>query len=185
MGSEDIGIVPQSSGGNTFVNEQQGVMALDEAYRSGYNDAAGGRKASNNFDTKMLTMLMECSMPTRDADLRDYITMLNTVISILPKIPNYDMKTYREICRDFEDILDQSQSEGMEDVVSSDMQRMIMKLRAIAPAGGQFDMKGLTPVSAAITTRHQSESLVKVPTQSAQPTGGTFGFLNPFNWGKR
>lgn len=185
MGADDIGALVPTSGGNTFVDDRQSIMALDEAYRSGYNDSGGARKASSNFDTKMLTMLMECQMPTREADLRDYITMLNAVISILPKIPNYDMKTYREICRDFEDILDQSQSEGMEDVVSADMQRLIVKLRAIAPAGGQFEMKGLTPVSAAITTRHQSESLVKVPTQAAQPSGGTFGFLNPFSWGKR
>lgn len=186
MGADDIGtLVPQGGGNNTFVDERQSVMALDEAYRSGYNDAGGSRKASNSFDTKMLSMLMDCPMPSRESDLREYITMLNIVISILPKIPNYDMKTYREICRDFEDIIDQSQSEGMGDVVAADMQRLIMKLRAIAPAGGQFEMKGLTPVSAAITTRHQSESMVKVPTQATQPTGGTFGFLNPFSWGKR
>ena len=184
MAVDENGVIIPSSEGNTFVDDKQSVMALDEAYRSGFNDAAGNRKQGSSFDTKMLTMLMECPMPERESDLRSYLTMLRTVIAIMPRIPNYDLKMYREICRDFEDIIDESQSEGMEDVLAADMQRMIVKLRAIAPAGGQFEMRGLTHVSAAITTRHQSESLVKVPTQAPQPSGGTFGFLNPFTWGR-
>jgi hypothetical protein len=95
------------------------------------------------------------------------------------------MAFYREVTRDFEDIIDQAHSEGMRRVTASDMCKMIIRLRAITPAGGQFEMKGLTPVSAIITTRHQSESVVKVPSQAQAPTGGTFGFLNPFNWGKK
>lgn len=160
-----------------YLNDESQTMALDEAYKSGYYDAAGGRKQSNNFDTKMLSILMECPMPKDGSDFQEYISMLGIVIQIIPRIPNYDMKFYREIVRDFEDIVSESQSEGMADVVAVDMQKIIIKLRAIMPAGGQFDMKGLTPVSAAITTRHQSESMVKVPTQSNTVSGGTFGFL--------
>ena len=170
-------ITPQGMGGKNYLNDDQQVMALDEAYKSGYYDGTGGRKQSNSFDTKMLSLLMDCPLPTTQSNFEEYITMLSVAIQIIPRIPNYDMKFYREIVRDFEDIVSESQSEGMASVVAVDMQKMIIKLRAIMPAGGQFDMKGLTPVSAAITTRHQTESTVKVPTQSQQPSGGTFGFL--------
>ena len=173
-------IAPTHGGGNNYLNEESQVMALDEAYKSGYYEGTGGRKPSSSFDNRMLSMLMDCPMPKGEDDLQQYVTMLGIVIQIIPRIPNYDMKFYREVVRDFEDIVSESQSEGMADVVSVDMQKMILKLRAIMPAGGQFEMKGLTPVSAAITTRHQSENTVKVPTQSQQPSGGTFGFLNPF-----
>ena len=178
MGAEDIGVMPQQS-------EQNTAMYLDEAYKSGYNDASGGRRQSSNFDQQMMRMLVDCPLPSNNDDFDNYLEMIRTVINILPRIPNYDMATYHELIRDFEDIVDQAHSEGMARVTASDMCKMILKLRAIVPAGGQFEMKGLTAVSAIITTRHQSESTVKVPTQAPQPSGGTFGFLNPFNWGKK
>jgi hypothetical protein len=180
MGAEDIGMIPQPQ------NQQEQAMVLDEAYKSGYYDAQGGRKQTSNFDTKMMSMLLDSpSEISADDDFENYLAMIRAVISILPRIPNYDMATYHEIVRDFEDIVDQAHSEGMRRVTASDMCKMILRLKAITPAGGQFEMKGLTPVSAIITTRHQSESTVKVPTQAQQPSGGTFGFLNPLNWGKK
>lgn len=187
MGFEDIGVInnqPQQQMNDQ--QYQQQALALDEAYKSGYTDATGGRKPSNNFEAKMLSMLMECPLPDKNDDFNNYLEMLRAVIAILPRIPNYDMVTYREIVRDFEDIIDQAHSEGMRRVTASDMCKMIIRLRAIVPAGGQFKMDGLTAVSAAITTRHQSDSssTVKMPQQAPTPAGGTFGFLNPFNWGR-
>jgi hypothetical protein len=180
MGMEDIGVVqPQQQ------DPTSQALVLDEAYKSGYYDASGGRKQASNFDTKMMQMLVDCPLPSDNKDFDNYLEMIRTVINILPRIPNYDMPTYREIVRDFEDIVDQAHSEGMSRVTASDMCKMIIRLRAIVPAGGQFKMEGLTAVSAIITTRHQSESTVKVPQQSQAPSGGTFGFLNPFNWGKK
>jgi len=179
MAVEDIGTLPQQQ------DQQNTALALDEAYKSGYYDAAGGRKQSSNFDQQMLRMMFDCPLPEKNDDFDNYLEMIRVVIQILPRIPNYDMAMYHEITRDFEDIVDQAHSEGMRRVTASDMCKMIIRLRAIVPAGGQFKMEGLTAVSAAITTRHQSESTVKVPQQAAQPSGGTFGFLNPFNWGKK
>jgi hypothetical protein len=178
MAVGDIGMVPQDG-------QQDQAIVLDEAYKSGYYDGTGGRKQSTSFDNRMMSMLLDCPLPKDNDDFDNYLEMIRVVIDILPRIPNYDMATYHELTRDFEDIVDQAHSEGMSRVTASDMCKMILRLRAIMPAGGQFEMKGLTPVSAIITTRHQSESTVKVPTQSPQPSGGTFGFLNPFNWGRR
>jgi hypothetical protein len=178
---EDIGAVPMT----TQQGQQDQALVLDEAYKSGYYDAQGGRKQSSNFDTKMMQMLVDCPLPADNSDFDNYLAMIRVVIDILPRIPNYDMPYYHELVRDFEDIVDQAHSEGMSRVTASDMCKMILRLRAIAPAGGQFEMKGLTPVSAIITTRHQSESVVKVPTQAPAPSGGTFGFLNPLNWGRK
>lgn len=73
----------------------------------------------------------------------------------------------------------------MSRVTASDMCKMIIRLRAIVPAGGQFEMKGLTGVSAIITSRTQNETKVTMPQPATPPAAGMFGFLNPSNWGKR
>lgn len=88
------------------------AIALDEAYKSGYHEATGGRKVSNNFDLRMMDTLFACKLPSDDDDFDNYLAMIRVVIDILPKIPNYDMAFHRELMRDFEDIVDQAHSEG-------------------------------------------------------------------------
>ena|SRR5208337_1032641 len=179
MGASEIGMItPQQQ------NQAVGT-AIDEAYKSGYYEAGGGRKSSTNFDTQMMRMLFEGDLPKTTGQINQYVTLIGYFMNLIPKIPNYDMSMYHELTRDFSDILAESHSEGMENVTLADVCEMIFRLRAIMPAGGQFKMEGLTPVSAIITTRHQSENVVKMPQQAPTPQGGTFSFLNPMNWGRR
>lgn len=158
--------------------------AIDQAYQSGFADAGGGRKSGTGFDAKMMTMLFEGQLPTEPEKIGDYLVLIGYFMNLIPKIPNYDISMYHELTRDFSDILAESHSEGMENVALADVCDMIFRLRAIMPAGGQFRMDGLTPVSAIITTRHQNEQVVKMP-QQQQSAPSTFSFLNPLNWGKR
>ena len=149
--------------------------ALAEAYRSGYYDSQGNPRSSSNFNHMMMETLFKCNLPKEHDDFEQFLPMIECVIGLLPRVPNYDAATYRQLNRKFADVVDEAHSEGLERVTASDMCKLILRLRSLVPRG-DFPLIGLTGVSSIITSRQQSETTVKMPQQDTK-SGGFFGFL--------
>lgn len=151
-------------------------MALKEAYKSGYYDAQGNPKQPMNFTAQMMDKLFHCNLPKTKEEFDEYYNMLNIVMHALPRIPNINQFEYEDLRRDFEDLQDQSASEGLERVVAADSIKLLFRLRA-AVSRGDVPLPGITGVSAIISSRQTQEMHVKMPQQEKQ-SKGIFGFLH-------
>jgi hypothetical protein len=145
-------------------------VLLDEAMANMQQGRVPG-----NFTAQMMDKLFSCGLPTEHSDFSAYEEMIRCCLNLLPRIPNYNAETYRNLIRDFEDLIDVAHSEGNERVCASDMCKMLINLRALVPRG-DFELRGLTGVSAIITTRQDAKQEVRMPQQS-EKSGGIFGFL--------
>ena len=132
-------------------------------------------RVPGNFNAQMMDKLFACGLPTEHSDFAEYEQMILCCINLLPRIPNYNLATFDNIIRNFEDLVDEAHSEGLERQTASDMTKMILYLRALVPRG-DFPLQGLTGVSALITTNTKHDTTVKMP-QQPEKQGGIFGFL--------
>ena len=149
----------------------------DQYGPTGYYDAYAGKPPAG-WNAQMMQALFSCKLPDKNDDFENSLELIRTAIEILPKIPNYDAATYHELNRDFEDIIDRAHSEGRRRVVASKMCKMILKLRSLVPRG-DYPLVGISGVSALISSRVQSEQVVKMPKQDDNG-GGSFGFRWPY-----
>jgi len=149
--------------------------AIQASISQGQKNAYAGQTVGG-WTEAMMVRLFNTDLPARKEEYDEFYKMMPVVMAALPTIPNIPVDKYDHLVRVWQDIREQSASEGMERVTASDILQLLFEVKLLT-ARGDAPLPGLTGVSALITSRSQQEHVVKMPTQAEPSGGGFFGFL--------
>jgi hypothetical protein len=122
------------------------------------------QRPSTNWNTQMMNKLFDPSISAQDITAGEYATMYRSVLSDLRRIPNLSPVDKRRIIRDYADIEELHECDGVQAIVRSMLRSMLLEVSAHSADGSSL-LNGLTGVSAIITQRSQMEQQVKIPQQ--------------------
>ena len=173
MSYEDVGkaIVPKQQ--QDPAQQQSQPSQQDDPYY-GYYDPTGGQY-TRGLNEKMFQMVIKADLPD---DIEQYEGFFQSLIDAASANPNVTAETLRRWNRRFKDVDDRAHSEGMSTYAAAKARQLLFEIRSFI-ARGDNPLQGITGVSAAITSRQQSESTLKMPQQQEQQ-GGAYGFRWPF-----
>ena len=172
IGRTDLSMIPGQSQQQLQQGQQQGYDPYD-----GYYDPYAGSKP-HGLNEKMFQMVIKAELPS---DVEDYEGFFQALIDAASANPNVTERVIRRWNRRFKDVDDRAHSQGRSKIAAAKARKLLFEIRSYI-ARGDNPLQGMSGVSAAITTRQQSESTVKVPQQQDAGTG-SFGVRWP--WGRR
>ena len=165
---KDMAIVP----GSQQQPAQQQAPQDDPYY--GYYDPTGGQYA-RGLNEKMFQMVIKAELPK---DVEQYEGFFQALIDAASANPNVTAESLKRWNRRFKDVDDRAHSEGMSTYAAAKARQLLFEIRSFI-ARGDNPLQGITGVSAAITSRQQMESTLKIPQQPEQQ-GGAYGLRLPY-----